>query len=221
MATSVPRLPTASKSGTLSTLMQQTQPNQVSPTYTGRGVIPTVAGSNLPVTDMNQLQLTAEGAAQRTQDLGAWNNQYMSSPSYNAGGANSYAIQNGPQDSLLARYYGTPTGGTPGSGGTPQVGGGGVPGGRQINGEKVQTVTPQSSMTSVTPKRDTRENQLSESGGPQYSMQQITEGLRNGISGMNNGYLGRVSGERTGTTSATGNPYSAQYPWSNWKLWKQ
>ena len=208
MATSVPRLPTASKSGTLSTLMQQTQPNQVSPTYTGRGVIPTMAGSNLPITDMNQLQLTAEGAAQRTQDLGAWNNQYMNSPVYNPGGSNTYSIQNGGQDSLLASFYGSKAGGNTAV---------------RTDAPRQQTGMPAAPVTqTINPgARTTRENQLSESGGPQYSMQQITEGLRNGISGMNNGYLGRVSGERTGTTSATGNPYSAQYPWSNWKLWKQ
>ncbi len=208
MATSVPRIPTAPKSGTLSTLMQQTQPNQVSPTYTGRGVIPTVAGSNLPVTDMNQLQLTAEGAAQRTQDLGAWNNQYMNSPVYNPGGSNTYSIQNGGQDSLLASFYGSKAGGNTAI---------------RTDAPRQQTGMPAAPVTQTANPgaRVTRENQLSESGGPQYSMQQITEGLRNGISGMNNGYLGRVSGERTGTTSATGNPYSAQYPWSNWKLWKQ
>ncbi len=216
MATSVPRLPTASKSGTLSTLMQQTQPNQVSPTYTGRGVIPTVAGSNLPVTDMNQLQLTPEGAAQRTQDLGAWNNQYMNSPVYNPGGSNTYSIQNGGQDSLLASFYGSKAGGNSNVRTNAP---------REPNpgfGDGLTNTTPTPNPAASTGAlRTTRENQLSESGGPQYSMQQITEGLRNGISGMNNGYLGRVSGERTGTTSATGNPYSAQYPWSNWKLWKQ
>lgn len=211
MATSVPRLPASTKSGTLSTLMQQTQPNQVSPTYTGRGVIPTVAGSNLPITDMNQLKLTPEGAAQRTQDLGAWNNQYMNSPVYNPGGSNTYGIQNGGQDSLLASFYGSKAGGNTAV---------------RTDEPRQQTGVPNAPVTQTpslaTPgARTTRENQLSESGGPQYSMQQITEGLRNGISGMNNGYLGRVSGERSGTTSATGNPYSAQYPWSNWKLWKQ
>lgn len=204
MATSVPRISSASRGGTLSTLMQQTQPNQISPTYTGRGVIPTNAGSNIPITDMNQLQLTPEGAAQRVQDLGAWNNMYMNSPSYNAGGANSYAIQNGPQDSLLASFYGTK------AGGNTQV--------RQPAGtERAQTPATVNNSAGSTLDYFSP-NRLSESGGPQYSLTPQST-IQQQVS--NNGYLGRISGERSGTTSTTGNPYSAQYPWSNWKLWKQ
>ncbi len=169
-----------------------------SQTYTGRGVLPTLMGSNLPITDMNQLQLTPEGAAQRQVDLGAWNNTFMNSPVYNAGGANTYAIQNGPQDSLLSRYF--------------------------ANTSQASTNAPTTSMTgSATTGTSTPgsapglKNNLSEAGAPVYDgsfslSRQNANNERMGTSG----YLGQLSKAQAQTR---GNPYNNVYPWSNWKLW--
>lgn len=170
---------------------------------------------------------TPQELAQTRADEGVWNNMFMNSPVYNGGGANTYQIQQQQPTQqypyLLNNSVNTNAARNGTTTNTPYSP---VPGGRQINGVKEQTtssVTPQVNTQSVTQKPVLRENQLSSSGGPQYSMAQRTEGLNQSIPGMGggDGYLGRVSGERTGTTSATGNPYSAQYPWSNWKLWKQ
>lgn len=187
----------APRSGTLSTLMQQSQPNKVAPTYTGRGVIPTVAGSNLPITDMTQLKLTPEGAAQRTQDLGTWNNKYMNSPVYNPGGSNTYSIQNGPQDSLLASLYGTTTTNNPTT--------------------NNPTTTTNTTMASATPSRVGQErSSISESGNPIYdSGFSLQNNYQNSQVPGSNGYLSKVRGQ----SSTRGNPYNSVYPWSNWKLW--
>lgn len=189
----------APRGGTTTTMNIQSQPGVVPENYTGRGVIPTVMGSNLPITDMTQLKLTPEGAAQRQVDLGAWNNMYMNSPSYNAGGANTYAIQNGPQDSLLASYYGNTA--------APQNGNGSV------------TPTPTSNaggtVTNTSPTRMGTSG-ISDSGNPIYdSGFSLQNNYQNSQVPGSEGYLSKAT--RTGTTR--GNPYNKVFPWSNWKLW--